>query len=665
MMPGILSAIAKEGLISIEAIGKWTREQEKILGYRIKPMDAVLKNLETIDEGGWIQAAYNATRTPYHPIGHPGWLQPEDHSEEALRHYEDNYGIVLANFGRLSHIGMLDCTPEACARFVAYFEAWRQYRFFCIGPHDFATAMRYLKSIKLSPTHITLEEPADEPIIPDEELLIPRILFGLNVIDIRELTNASTEDMIEEKFIPVRKTGSLLWIATTVEGWNEQKKRLLRSLLECEPKALFISQETFEKNIKPCIDVLKSGRRRKEIDAAEVREILDPTLVGTEELTEGNSEHIMRKLIATGIAEGASDIHIEDGLISTKIRMRIDGLPESFSPLDLKRGHDLIECIKTKTGLDPRSEMGTGTADASYTVAYENRRINLRLALLAQNLNGKKDEKLVIRILDPKNVKTNLDEITDLTDADRHTLRSAISADNGLILVTGPTGSGKSTTLFALIHELCNREAKRKGQDNIIYTVEDPIEYSIPGAKQVAVDSDAGLDYPDILRGFMRMDPDVILVQEIRDPETAKLALQASDTGHLVLSTLHTNDCVNTISRMVDGLGADRERLINTTRLITAQRLHPKRCDRCRYKDEKGRWRNRGCLHCHNRGRKGRQLVIETLDLNAYEDAKKLIFDRATEDTVRASLIASGWKSHTQQAHELYHAGIIEYEELM
>ena len=659
---GILPAIANEGILSLETTAEWTREIEKATGTKVTPMEAVIKYANDIDEHEWIYAAHIGSKRHYHPIGDPRWIPLHEQSTELLDHYIDKYGIILYREGRVLTVGMLDCSDEACNAFASYFEDWRQFRFFCIGPQEYARVISYLtENITQKQTILPGET---DPIVADMQIMIPRIRINRHNFNVSTVLLADQEDIVKEEFLPLRRTGPHLWVIVKEEGWDEKKRRRLRNLLDLEPKPLFCDPEMFKCIHDVCITLLNQKKIREPDNVLHTRMNLRPASeisIADESISEGSSDEVLKRLLSIGISENASDIHLEQVDKITRIRMRIDGLPETYEPIDKRRGDRLMRYIRDTAGLHPSTDAGQGLADSNFNASYENRRINFRLGLISQSKDGIQEDRIVIRILDPRNVKTNLDAI-EMQEKDRQTIRRAMAADQGLVLITGPTGSGKSTTLFAMVYELSGRVSRRKGYDNVVYTVEDPIEYAIPNVTQIQINEDIGITFPQAIRGLLRLDPDVILVQEIRDHETAVAALNLSDTGHLVLSTVHTNDCVNALFRMTIGLEANSEQFLNNNILITAQRLFAKRCLRCRTYDEKTQiWNNTGCFHCQNRGRKGRQLIVETLDTkHDHPEVKKMFLEKKTEEEIRTYLVMEkGWQSLGQQILELSNNGTI------
>ncbi|MDP2664779.1 MAG: GspE/PulE family protein [bacterium] len=266
---------------------------------------------------------------------------------------------------------------------------------------------------------------------------------------------------------------------------------------------------------------------------------------------------------ASGI--DASDVHLEPRKEDALLRLRIDGLLQEAFPVSLLMYKNLLSRIKLSSGLKLNVE--DRPQDGRFTLFWEDQPIEVRAATLP----SEHGESLVLRILNPKRIFA-LEDL-GLREDLKNIVQKEIKKPNGMIIVTGPTGSGKTTTLYAFLREVTKPELK-------VITIEDPIEYHLSGVSQTQVDSQKGYDFASGLRAIVRQDPDIVLVGEIRDGETADIALQAALTGHLVFSTLHTNDAVGTISRLTS-LDAKIETIASALSLVIAQRLLRKVCSVC------------------------------------------------------------------------------------
>ena len=325
---------------------------------------------------------------------------------------------------------------------------------------------------------------------------------------------------------------------------------------------------------------------------------------------------LVDQLLAEGIQAGASDIHIEPEEEGIAVRHRIDGVLRQARLLARSLGPSLASRVKILSGLDIADRMRP--QDGRARVAVRGAVVDLRVSTLPAS-HG---EKIVIRVLDGSAGLRTLDSV-GFGDDDLARIRSLLEQREGLVLVTGPTGSGKTTTLYAAL-----REVQARGVN--VVTVEDPIEYRLPGIVQVQVHERAGLTFGAALRSIMRQDPDVILVGEIRDRETAEIAIQASLTGHLVFSTLHTNDAASAIARLVD-IGAASYQIATAVKGVIAQRLVRRLCVACA---------GAGCRECGESGYRGRRAIAEILI--ASPEFERRVASSATPESIADAARANG-----------------------
>ncbi len=281
-----------------------------------------------------------------------------------------------------------------------------------------------------------------------------------------------------------------------------------------------------------------------------------------------NTTTLFEIILAGALAVKTSDIHYEAGEGAAKIRFRLDGiLHDVFDALPLKNYDGLISRVKLLSGL--KINVRGEAQDGRFTISLADKEIEIRVAIIPAEFG----ETIVMRVLDPDAIQLSLSDLGLRAD-DGEMAERALARPNGLILNTGPTGSGKTTMLYAFLKKVASSEVK-------IITIEDPIEYRIEGAEQTQVDPEAGYTFASGLRAILRQDPDVILVGEVRDLETADIAMQASLTGHLVFSTLHTNDAVGAVPRLID-LGVRAATIGPALTLIIAQRLVRRLCVHCK-----------------------------------------------------------------------------------
>ena len=367
-------------------------------------------------------------------------------------------------------------------------------------------------------------------------------------------------------------------------------------------------------------------------------------------LTEAASDNQVIKLLnlvlLQAIKDRASDIHFEPFENEFKMRYRIDGVLYEMVPPPKQLGPAIISRIKVMSKLDIAERRLPQDGRVELSVA--GKQVDLRIAILP-TIHG---ESCVMRVLDRSNVELSLDRV-GLRPDDYETVVRLIQKPNGIVVVTGPTGSGKTTTLYAALSKLNDVETK-------ILTAEDPVEYDIDGLCQCQVNEETGTTFGKLLRSFLRQDPDIILVGEIRDLETAQIAVQASLTGHLVLSTLHTNDAPSSIIRLVD-LGMEPFLLTATIEGVVAQRLVRRICTKCKEeytpKEEelmelnlrpeqvqgKKFSRGRGCENCNKSGFRGRMALYEIMTMD--DEMREMIMKNANTAILRAHARKRGMRS--------------------
>jgi type II secretory ATPase GspE/PulE/Tfp pilus assembly ATPase PilB-like protein/8-oxo-dGTP pyrophosphatase MutT (NUDIX family) len=347
-------------------------------------------------------------------------------------------------------------------------------------------------------------------------------------------------------------------------------------------------------------------------------------------------------IVADGVGQGASDIHLEAGETGIAVRYRIDGILKDIMILPKAVGITLVSRIKIMSQMDIADRLRPQGGRARVTV--NGARVDLRVSTLP----AAHGEKVVIRILDSRSALRSVESL-GLDPVDGPRIQKLLDVREGLILVTGPTGSGKTTTLYAALKLLLHRGV------NII-TVEDPVEYRIPGIVQVQIHEKAGLTFASALRSVLRQDPDVVLIGEIRDRETAAIALQASLTGHLVFATLHTNDACSSITRLTD-LGVDPAKLAGALKGVVAQRLIRRLCPACKLVANAGVPRRlvgaiaedsmifvpAGCAECSMTGYSGRVAITEVLVSTAA--VERAIAENESPARLMAAARSSGTRS--------------------
>lgn len=372
-------------------------------------------------------------------------------------------------------------------------------------------------------------------------------------------------------------------------------------------------------------------------------------------------------LIAQAVADRASDIHLEPTDQELQVRYRIDGVLHSQTSATKTLLSSIVSRIKIMASMDIAERRIP--QDGRMTVSITGRKVDLRVTTLP-TVYG---EKVIMRILDTASAPLDLGDV-GLSQYHQDIYRSQYTKPYGMILVTGPTGSGKSTTLYATLNSV------RSEMVNII-TVEDPVEYRMPGINQIQINNKAGLTFAAALRSILRADPDIILVGEIRDAETAQIAIEASLTGHLVLATLHTNDAASAVTRLVE-MGIEPYLVGSALNLVVAQRLLRRLCDRCSepYKPtanqlkaagftlKKGQTipeirKAVGCPACSNTGYKGRTGIYEMLEVTPA--IERMANDGGHTDQLRESAIKDGMLPMRDSGWEKILAGETTIEEVL
>jgi general secretion pathway protein E len=357
---------------------------------------------------------------------------------------------------------------------------------------------------------------------------------------------------------------------------------------------------------------------------------------------------MLNALLTQAAKDGASDIHIEPYERSSAVRFRVDGTLREVVQPNKALHAALISRLKIMAELDIAEKRLP--QDGRISLRIGGRAIDVRVSTLP-SAHG---ERAVLRLLDKAESKFTLEGLgmsgEVLTAFDR-----LIQQPHGIVLVTGPTGSGKTTTLYASLGRIDT------GTTNVL-TVEDPVEYELTGIGQTQVNPKIDLTFAKALRAILRQDPDVIMIGEIRDHETAQIAIQASLTGHLVLATVHTNDAPSLVTRLID-MGVEPFLLSSTLLGVLAQRLVRKLCPACKRQDEAGRWHPVGCRECSHTGYKGRTGVYELMVVD--ESMQTLIHNRAAEQELVAAARRAGLRSMREDGERLVREGITSAEEVI
>lgn len=506
--------------------------------------------------------------------------------------------------------------------------------------------------------------------------------MGLQIIDLEGLS--IPEDVVKEvspamaelyQVIPLRVADGVLTVATC-EPQNLSMQDELRRFLGYEIRILIANQaqikKTFEKyyteqeSLEKLIQEIENDRDLKKaaqelsadgpINLTDVAELVDSAPV----------RKLLNMVLLLAIKDHASDIHFEPFEDEFRIRIKADGVLYEMVPPPRHLAFAITTRIKVMANLDIAERRLPQDGRIELTVGGHP--VDLRVAVCPTMFG----ESVVMRVLDRSVVSLDLNKV-GMDETTMGAFRKVIAKPNGIVLVTGPTGSGKTTTLYSALSELNHIEDK-------LITTEDPVEYDIDGIVQIPIDHEIGVTFAACLRAILRQDPDKILVGEIRDLETAEIAVQASLTGHLVFSTLHTNDAPSTITRMKD-MGIPTFLITATVEAILAQRLVRRICPECRepvvpseemladvglkISDVTNRkfYKGRGCDSCNNTGYKGRVGLFELMIMD--DELRDMILTNRTTDEIRSAAQAKGMETLRDAGMAFAYSGMTTLDEVI
>ena len=383
--------------------------------------------------------------------------------------------------------------------------------------------------------------------------------------------------------------------------------------------------------------------------------------------TDGPLIQLVNDILQQCLARGASDIHIEPFEKNVRVRLRIDGELVSLIEVPIHFKNNLITRVKIMSKLVITENRKP--QDGNIRILISGKPVDFRVNTVPTTYG----EKIVMRILDKSALQVDMTKLGfDAEDLRR--FKTSIQAPYGMVLVTGPTGSGKTTTLYSALQELNTIETN-------VMTAEDPVEYTLEGVNQVQVKPEYGLKFADALKAFLRQDPDVIMVGEIRDLETAEIAIKAALTGHMLLSTLHTNSAPETISRLLN-MGVEPFNVVSALTCVVAQRLVRKICEKCKVVDDAvtpavmiqlgvpeqfatkyKAYKGKGCPNCRNTGNRGRAGIHEVLVMN--DPIKRAVLERKPILDIKIIAMESGMKSLRQSALIKMTQGLVSAEEVV
>lgn len=511
---------------------------------------------------------------------------------------------------------------------------------------------------------------------------------GVSYVSLQEYGNISEEAIRSvpetiaknQMLVPIKKEGNLLTIAIA-DPLNVFATDDLKLLTGCDIRMVVASDNDIKAALEKYYTVKKKPKSKAEFqeavnqfDANKANEAPNVEFIKAsvfdleDEQESAPAIKLTNMIISDAVIKGASDIHIEPMEKGINLRFRIDGVLVQQPSPPKRIQSSLISRLKVMADMDISERRIP--QDGRTKIQVEHRELDIRISSIP-TVYG---EKIVMRLLDPKGLQLDLEKL-GFDERELSVFRRVIHSPNGMILVTGPTGSGKTTTLYSALSILNQIHAN-------ITTIEDPVEYILEGINQVQAKADIGLTFANGLRAFLRQDPDIIMVGEIRDKETAEIAANAALTGHTVLSTLHTNDAPSTVVRLLN-MGVEPVLIAATLKLIVAQRLLRRVCQQCKAAYEvtadeikslgvpvqldpssKIRlFKGAGCDHCNKTGFKGRVGIYEVLEVN--EEMRQLIVKNAPPYEIRMAASRTGVESLREVAVKKLFAGLTSIEEVI
>jgi len=369
------------------------------------------------------------------------------------------------------------------------------------------------------------------------------------------------------------------------------------------------------------------------------------------ELAQGSKLSIIalvHGILCEAHALGASDIHIDPLAEAVRVRLRIDGVLHDAHEFSKNIHPEVVARIKVLSRL--RTDEHAGSQDGRFRFEADGHRVDVRVSIMP-TYHG---ENVVMRLLSAKEEHYSLADL-GFTESDRKKITEGIQKPGGMILATGPTGSGKTTTLYTLLHMLNSQEVS-------IVTIEDPIEYAVDAIEQIQINPRSGLTFGSGLRSILRQDPNIIMVGEIRDAETAAIAVNAALTGHLLLSTLHTSDAATTLPRLLE-MGIDAYLVAATVRIAIGQRLVRKICTACKQKISTGVYKGKGCEKCGGSGYKGRLCINEVLVADT--QIREALLHKASAAELRDLAIKAGMTTMQEDGFAKAQKGETTIEEVL
>lgn len=514
-------------------------------------------------------------------------------------------GIALIRYGLLSDEDLANTLSEVTGLKILHEEKYNNIN----DLHD-NLSLRFMKSVHAVPLSIE-----------DKKLY-------LAMAEPRDIETINSVSVVTELEV-VPQLGLCSHIQQAIKDLEQQG-------VEADPEGASVSELTKSTEI-----ALRS--QQIDSDAMDVAQLRDLA-------SEAPTIRTVNQLLHEAIQINASDIHFEPGSDGLRVRYRVDGVLRLATVKPLQNAAAICSRLKIMAKLDIAERRMP--QDGRIQLKISGKELDIRMSTIP-TLFG---ENIVIRLLDKSNVILDFDHL-GFNSKILAQFKTLLSAPHGIFLVTGPTGCGKTTSLYTALNQINSIERK-------LVTVEDPIEYQLEGVNQIAVQPKIGLSFDRVLRSILRQDPDVIMIGEMRDTETARIAVQAALTGHLVLSTLHTNDAVTGITRLLD-MGVEDYLLASTLNGVLAQRLVRRLCNHCKRPDNNklNEYTSVGCFECGNTGYSGRIAITELLIIN--DEFRELIVSKANRNSMKSTAEKVGMQTLYDCGMHLVNMGVTSRIEIL
>ena len=522
----------------------------------------------------------------------------------------------------------------------------------------------------------------DEGMITEMEMIEAlQMQLGVEFVDLNKITIPTELAQVvpqniakQYQVVPVRLIRDELYLAMS-DPLNFYAIEEVRKVVKKKVVPMIATADSIERAIQvlygnvgaaKAIEEMKKEFAMAENEGAGNDNIVSSTLLGEDSANQAPAIRLVNSILERAVTERCSDIHIEPREEQLSVRMRIDGLLRDILTVPSELQSSVLARIKVMSNLDIAERRIP--QDGRFNVRIKDKDIDVRVSTLP-TVYG---EKIVARLLDKTTGNLGRDAI-GLQPDDMKKYEKLIKIKNGVILIVGPTGSGKTTTMYSMINELNTREVN-------LVTLEDPVEYNVDGVNQVQINEKTGMTFAAGLRSILRQDPDIICVGEIRDGETAEIAMRSAITGHVVLSTIHTSDALGTVERLID-MGVEPYLVASALKGVFSQRLVRKVCPDCKqpyhpseeeqqslgleYDPERVFYKGKGCPKCFDTGYRGRTGVFEIFPLNI--NVRRMIAKGAGREAIETMLTdpSSGFISLKQSAINLVEQGVTSTDEVL